>query len=44
MTIFQRDAVTTEFRNVGATLDAVVEGIELGLARAAELSHTPEEA
>jgi cobaltochelatase CobT len=44
MTIFQRDAVTTEIRDVAATLDAVVEGIELGFTRAAELSFDLEEA
>ncbi|WP_327210395.1 cobaltochelatase CobT-related protein [Rhizobium leguminosarum] len=44
MTMFQRDVVTTETRDMGATFDALVEGVELGFARAAELSFDLEEA
>jgi cobaltochelatase CobT len=37
MMVFKRDVVTAETRDVGATLESIIEGLELGFARAADL-------
>lgn len=38
MTNFRRDVLTTEMRDMVATFDAIVHGVELGISRTAELS------